>query len=141
MQTPEIRILEAKEAHSEVFQHLNISDSDLAGILHGKNHEQKLEWVTSHFRSILQPLGFTGSHVSQIVVNADWDKKLAWIEQNFTGILQPLGFSQSHTSQIIRGKGWKEKMEWIEVMFQSSGLTPKEAQKILVKKNWKEVLD
>ena len=45
MQTPEIRILEAKEAHSEVFQQLNISDSDLVRILHGKNHEQKLQWL------------------------------------------------------------------------------------------------
>ena len=107
MKTPEIRIQQAKQAHAEVFQQLNISDSDLAGILHGKNHEQKLEWVISRFRPILQPLGFTGSHVSQIVTSADW----------------------------------KEKMEWIEVMFQRSGLTPKEAQKILIKKNWKEVLD
>ena len=34
MQTPEIRILQAIEAHGEMFQHLNISDSDLVGILH-----------------------------------------------------------------------------------------------------------
>ncbi|MBT6294609.1 MAG: hypothetical protein HOJ25_02880, partial [Candidatus Magasanikbacteria bacterium] len=100
----------------------------------------KLGWIEQNFTDILQPLGFTGSHVSQIIVNADWDKKLEWIEQNFTDILEPLGFSQYHTSQIIKGKGWKEKMEWIEKFFRDTKLTPKEAQKILVKKNWKEVL-
>jgi len=69
-----------------------------------------------------------------------WQEKLDWVQDHYTQVMDYHNFNPSQTAKILKGKGWEQKIEWIKTQYENSGLTPSQAMKELIKKDWKERL-